>query len=220
MRDLHEDRKSDFRRLQWVGDNRRVQWIVSRHWHFRTFSNIHHRIHIYPMIRGSELLLHLSDLSGFVVSSENGESVSVPDFQSHKESHSFYWVVASVNVVSHKQVVGVRRSTTYQEFNDISMTYQSWIVPWDHGTDHGCLRRWWLGLSPAARSTLKSGFPSPKCKQVNNLSWIVMGEYLFAELFHFSLRERLALHESLNLLVQSRDIGHFKSKVSSEFIIS
>jgi hypothetical protein len=62
-----------------------------------------------PKLR--EDLLHLGDLSAFVVASQDGQSVSEPDFEGNKESHSFDRIVPSVHIVAHEQVIGLRRTT-------------------------------------------------------------------------------------------------------------
>ena len=43
-----------------------------------------------------------------MVASQNSDSIAVSDFQRHKQRHSLHRVVATVHVVSHEQVVGVR----------------------------------------------------------------------------------------------------------------
>jgi hypothetical protein len=42
-RDLRGDRIFDPRQQQLGANNQRAQWIISIHWHFHTFLNIHHR---------------------------------------------------------------------------------------------------------------------------------------------------------------------------------
>ncbi len=43
-----------------------------------------------------------------MVASQNSDPVLIPDFESENELDDFYGVEASVNVVSEKEVVGVR----------------------------------------------------------------------------------------------------------------
>jgi len=56
--------------------------------------------------------IHLGNLSAFVVSSENCDSVLKAHLQAHEQRDSLYRVVSSVNIIAHEEVVGVGRSTT------------------------------------------------------------------------------------------------------------
>lgn len=49
----------------------------------------------------------LGDLSGLVVSTEDGDAVAVSELHCDKERDGFYRVITTVNVVTHKQIVGV-----------------------------------------------------------------------------------------------------------------
>jgi hypothetical protein len=51
--------------------------------------------------------INLGDLARFMVTSQNADSVSVANFEANEQRHSLNRVVASVHVVTHKQVVGV-----------------------------------------------------------------------------------------------------------------
>lgn len=51
--------------------------------------------------------LHLGDLSALMVSSQDGESVSIPDLEGNQQGHCLNRVVASIHVVSHEQIVGL-----------------------------------------------------------------------------------------------------------------
>ena len=53
--------------------------------------------------------LHLSDLSGFMVTSEDSQSISESDLQAYEQGDGLNWIVTSVNVISHEQVVGLGR---------------------------------------------------------------------------------------------------------------
>lgn len=44
----------------------------------------------------------LCDLSWLMISSEDSNSILEPDLDGHQESDSLHWVVASVDVISHK----------------------------------------------------------------------------------------------------------------------
>ena len=48
-----------------------------------------------------------------MVSSQNGQSVSVSYFQCDQQSHRLYRIVPSVYIVTHKQVVGIRGVPSY-----------------------------------------------------------------------------------------------------------
>lgn len=52
--------------------------------------------------------IDLRDLSGFVISTEDGDTVAVPQLESDEERDGLDRVVASVDVVTHKEVVCVR----------------------------------------------------------------------------------------------------------------
>jgi len=55
--------------------------------------------------------IDLSDLSAFMVSSEKSDSVLISNFQSQEKSDGFNTMVTSVNVITHKQVVGILEIT-------------------------------------------------------------------------------------------------------------
>jgi len=56
--------------------------------------------------------LHLGDLSRLVISSQDSDSILIADLKGDKESDGLDGVVASVNVISHEEVVGVGGLTT------------------------------------------------------------------------------------------------------------
>jgi len=49
----------------------------------------------------------LCDLLALVISSKDGDSVWVSDLKSDKEGNGLDWVIASIDVISHEQVVVV-----------------------------------------------------------------------------------------------------------------
>ena len=53
--------------------------------------------------------IHLSDLARFVVSTKNGDAVLIAHFESDKEGHSLDGIVSTIDVVAHKEIVGIRR---------------------------------------------------------------------------------------------------------------
>ncbi len=53
--------------------------------------------------------IHLCDLSAFVVATENCNSVLVAHFEGHQEGHGLHRVVAAVHIISHEQIISVRR---------------------------------------------------------------------------------------------------------------
>ncbi len=59
--------------------------------------------------------IYLSDLSRFVVSSQNCDPVAVSDLERYEQCHSLNRVVSTVNVVTHEEIVGVGRVTTDAE---------------------------------------------------------------------------------------------------------
>ena len=59
--------------------------------------------------------VNLSDLPALVISSQDRDSVRVSDLQSNEKSHGLNGVVASIDIVSHEQVVGIRKLTSKPE---------------------------------------------------------------------------------------------------------
>lgn len=57
----------------------------------------------------------LGDLSALMISSNQGNSVSVPDFQGQQEQESLNRVEASVHEVSHEDVVGLGAVSSHLE---------------------------------------------------------------------------------------------------------
>ena len=51
--------------------------------------------------------VHLGDLTDFMVTSENSQSVLDAHLQSNEQRYGLDRVVATINIISHKQVVGV-----------------------------------------------------------------------------------------------------------------
>jgi len=49
----------------------------------------------------------LGDLAGFVVSSEDGDSIAIPQLHRDEEGDSLDGVVSSVYVITHEEVVGI-----------------------------------------------------------------------------------------------------------------
>ena len=58
------------------------------------------------------LYLHLSDLSALVISSKDGDSISKTHLKGNKEGHSLHRVVATIDVISHEEIVSVGRAAT------------------------------------------------------------------------------------------------------------
>lgn len=57
----------------------------------------------------------LRDLTGFVVATEDCDSLRVSDFESNEQGNSLYGVVSSINVVTHEKIVGIWVGTTDSE---------------------------------------------------------------------------------------------------------
>lgn len=51
--------------------------------------------------------VNLSDLSALMVTTENGDAIWVPDFQSNQECGRLHGVISSINIVAHEKVVRV-----------------------------------------------------------------------------------------------------------------
>lgn len=66
--------------------------------------------------------VHLRDLPRFVVTAEDCYSIAVPQLESDEEGDSFDGVIASVNVISHEEVVCVGRvAADAEEFRKIML---------------------------------------------------------------------------------------------------
>ena len=64
--------------------------------------------------------IDLSNLPRFMISAQNCYSFLEPNFQTNQKSNSLYWVISSINVVSHEQVVSVRRlAPDLEEFHQV-----------------------------------------------------------------------------------------------------
>ena len=64
--------------------------------------------------------IHLGDLFGFVVSSENCDSVRVSDLERYKQRNCLNWIISAINVVSHEEIVVFwNLSSDFEEFLEI-----------------------------------------------------------------------------------------------------
>ena len=64
--------------------------------------------------------LHLCDLTAFVVATEDGDSVGVAHLEGDEKSDSLDRVVATIDVVTHEEIIGVGRlATNLEEFAQI-----------------------------------------------------------------------------------------------------
>ena len=62
----------------------------------------------------------MGDLSAFVISSKDGESLRISDFQRNQESHGLDGIISTIYVVSHEEVVGFGGLTTdFEEFAQV-----------------------------------------------------------------------------------------------------
>ena len=86
--------------------------------------------------------IHLGDLTAFVVSPENCDSVSVPDLQGHKESHRLQGVITSINIITHEQIVGfwalAPNSEKFGQVIELAMNVSA--------NSNGCSYRLYIGL--------------------------------------------------------------------------
>jgi len=72
-----------------------------------------------------------------VVSSQDGDPGAEPDLEGDKERDSLHAVVASVHVVSHEQVVGVRRLSSDPEQLHQVVELSMNVSAHGHRTFHG-----------------------------------------------------------------------------------
>ena len=64
--------------------------------------------------------IHLGDLLALMVSSEDSDSAWVPNLKGDQKGDSLDWVVASINVISHEEIVIVwQLSSDLEEFLQI-----------------------------------------------------------------------------------------------------
>lgn len=80
-----------------------------------------------------------SDLSGLVVTSEQGDGAGVLQLEAHEKLESFNGVVASINEVTHENVLGSRDLTTFlekfQKIMELTVditAYSYWSTDWLH----------------------------------------------------------------------------------------
>ena len=61
--------------------------------------------------------INLGDLLALVISSQDGDSAWVSDLEGDQEGNSLDWVVASINVISHEEIVVVwELSSNFEKF--------------------------------------------------------------------------------------------------------
>ena len=83
--------------------------------------------------------VHSSNLSGFMITSEESNMCRVLEFQTKQELESFYAVVSSINEVTHEDISGVRDFTAlveeFQEIMELTMDISAngnWGCYWLH----------------------------------------------------------------------------------------
>ena len=109
--DHRGERKSDYRRSPSKARSRTNRCSSARHWRYRIFGGIRHRSRILGIVlggeEGEEGLGTLCNLPGFVVASEDGDSMGVSNFERDEEGDGLDGVVATIDVIAHEEVVGV-----------------------------------------------------------------------------------------------------------------
>jgi hypothetical protein len=64
--------------------------------------------------------IHLGHSSGFVIASQDNDTVGKANLQGHQEGHSLYRVVAAIHIVTHEKVILIwRRSTNSKQFDQV-----------------------------------------------------------------------------------------------------
>ena len=58
------------------------------------------------------MYLHLGDLSALVITPKNCDSVFKAHFEGNEERHCLYRVIATIDVITHEEIVRVGRLTT------------------------------------------------------------------------------------------------------------
>ena len=59
--------------------------------------------------------IHLCDLPRFMISTKNSNAIRPSELECNQQTHAFHGIVTSVNIVAHKQVVGVREMASDSE---------------------------------------------------------------------------------------------------------
>jgi len=123
--------------------------------------------------------IHLCDLTRLMIATEDGDALGVSNLESDQESDSLNGVVATVNVVTHKEIVCVWiRSPDLEEFHQVvELTVN--IAAHSNGAFH------WLHVR-----FLLEDFSG-----------------LFAESLHVSLAELLAVHKALDPAIKGANSG-------------
>mmetsp|Transcript_10877 Transcript_10877/g.30026 ORF Transcript_10877/g.30026 Transcript_10877/m.30026 type:complete len:251 (+) Transcript_10877:904-1656(+) len=121
--------------------------------------------------------VHLRDLTTLVVASQDCDAVSVPHFERHEQRDCLQRVVSSVDVVTHEQIVRLRtRTPDAEEFRQIIK------LPMNVSA-HGHWRCHLLDVGLFLQDLFG----------------------LLAQIPHFVLWERVALSQSLDLLIELGD---------------
>ena len=74
--------------------------------------------------------INLCDLSTLVITSQDSNPVSVSNFQCNQQCDRFDWVVSTIDVITHKQVIGIRAVAT-----DLEQLDQIVELPMDVSTN-------------------------------------------------------------------------------------
>lgn len=65
------------------------------------------RIPVFPQTLVVESI-NLRNLSRFMVTSKDGDSISISEFKSNEQRNSLDGIISSINVISHEEVIGIR----------------------------------------------------------------------------------------------------------------
>ena len=130
----------------------------------------------------------LRNLSGLVVAAQDRDPVLKADLQGHEQGDSLYRVVATVNVVTHEEVVGIGgASANLKELHEIVE-----LAVYIAANGDWTLHRLHIAL-------LREDFASL-------YTIMIRTTYLVAQGFHFELRDGLVVKQLLDLSIKHGDL--------------
>ncbi len=110
--------------------------------------------------------IHLGDLSGFVVTSEDDNSVFVSDFEGNQESDGFDAVMSWVMKCNYLD----QRSHPWRGSWIRGLCHRFQRVPLSRGIGHECHRIRWQGRGRGRRWVIMKGFLWPESDEISTLS--------------------------------------------------
>ena len=93
------------------------------------------------------MVITLGNLTGLVISSQNGDTAGISDFQRDKKCYRLNTIVTTIDVVTHEEVVCVWGSAanSNRTLFPLVIEQSTEIVPSNHGIGREHRRKLWLG---------------------------------------------------------------------------